>query len=298
MPKKSSPTEKAARMLDLVPYISSHQGISTAELASEFAISIPELLSDLNALWMCGDSRFDLMDLQFESGFVTIRNAETLSQVRNISQKEIVAILLGLELIAKDLPVEREDLQADIRALRIKLGKGSEDLVDATPSANGEVLSSIKSAVASRRKVNIEYLSGVDGALTSRTVSPIDLYVNQERDFFVGFCELAQAQRTFRVDRISRANILDIESSPPTQSVPAGAMIDVTVQLSSQLRKSRESLGEFVEGEGTLLKVSTYSLSWIARTVIAAAGAMAVTQPIEASIEIASAATKALELYR
>jgi proteasome accessory factor C len=298
MPKKSSPTEKAARMLDLVPYISSHQGISTAELASEFAISITELLSDLNALWMCGDSRFDLMDLQFESGFVSIRNAQTLNQVRNISQKEIVAILLGLELIAKDLPAEREDLQEDIRALRVKLGRGSEHLVDATPSANGEVLACIKSAVASGRKVIIEYLSGVDGALTSRTVSPIHLYINQERDFFVGFCELAQAQRTFRVDRIRRATILDIESIARTQEAVAGTMIDVTVQVSSQLRKSRESLGEFVEGEGTLFKVSTYSLSWIARTVIAASGAMAVTQPTEASIEIASAATRALDLYR
>ena len=52
MARKSTPTEQAARMLDLVPFISSHQGISTTELAAEFGISVDELLGDLNSLWM------------------------------------------------------------------------------------------------------------------------------------------------------------------------------------------------------------------------------------------------------
>ena len=100
MVKKSTPTQKAARMLDLVPYISTHQGIPTKELADEFGISIPELLSDLNALFMCGDDRLDLIELEFESGYVSIRNAQPLNQVRNLSYQETVAILLGLDLIA------------------------------------------------------------------------------------------------------------------------------------------------------------------------------------------------------
>lgn len=82
MAKKSTPVEKAARMLDLVPFITTHQGIPLDDLAAQFQVSQSELLSDLNALWMCGDSRFDLIDLEFESGFVSIRNAETLSLVK------------------------------------------------------------------------------------------------------------------------------------------------------------------------------------------------------------------------
>jgi proteasome accessory factor C len=87
MARKSSPIEKAARMLDLVPFITAHQGIGTAELASEFGISEEELLNDLNSLWMCGDNRFDLIDLQFDSGYVTIRNAETLNLIRSLTQQ-------------------------------------------------------------------------------------------------------------------------------------------------------------------------------------------------------------------
>ena len=54
MDKISTPVEKAARLLDLVPFISSHQGIALVDLASQFGISESELISDLNTLWMCG----------------------------------------------------------------------------------------------------------------------------------------------------------------------------------------------------------------------------------------------------
>lgn len=298
MSKKSTPTEKAARMLDLVPYISSHQGISISELAAEFAISIPELLSDLNALWMCGDSRFDLIDLEFESGYVSIRNAETLNYVRNLSQQEIVAILIGLDLIAKDLPLDREDLQSDIRTLRTKLGKGSERLVDATPSSRGEILSLLKEAFTLRRKINIDYLSAVDGSVSTRTVNPIDLYVNQNRDFFFAFCELAEAQRTFRVDRIKSASLLENEAELKPHQQGTNEMVTSMVSISRNLRRSRESLGQFLSGDGADVEVSAYSLAWLARTVIASGGAMKVLGPAEGKSQVSHLAKKALELYR
>lgn len=298
MSKKSTPTEKAARMLDLVPYISTHQGISTTELAAEFAISIPELLSDLNALWMCGDSRFDLIDLEFESGFVSIRNAETLNQVRNLSQQEIVSILIGLDLISKDLPADREDLQEDIRTLRKKLGKGSELLIDATPASKGGILSSLKEALATHRKVKIAYTSSMSETLSFRVVSPIDIYTNQERDFFVGFCELAVSQRTFRIDRISSVEVLDIESAQLQSSTPEIEMAKAMISISRDERQSRESLGQFLSGDGTEVEVSAYSLAWLARTVLASGGAMKVLSPTEVRSEIADLAARTLGLYR
>ena len=298
MSKKSTPTEKAARMLDLVPFISAHQGISTSELAAQFSISIPELLSDLNALWMCGDSRFDLIDLEFESGFVSIRNAETLNHVRSLSKQEIVAILLGLDLISKDLPLEREDLQEDIRVLRTKLGKGADRLIDATPSSSGEILASLKDALAKRRKVSIDYHSSVHGTITSRIVSPIELYVNEERDFLVGYCEFAEAQRTFRVDRIQSAAVLENEAVLQQQVQPAHKMAKSRISISRNVRRSRESLGQFLSGDGADVEVSAYSLAWLVRTVIASGGAMKLLGPSEAKTEVSHLAAKVLDLYR
>ena len=298
MSRKSTPTQKAARMLDLVPYISSHQGVSTAELAEQFGISVGELLSDLNSLWMCGDDRFDLIDLEFESGYVSIRNAETLNRVRNLSQQEIIAIVLGLDLISKDLPEERVDLQEDIESLRKRLGKGIERVIDATPSTNGEVLALIKQSLTTGRKLRIDYLAALDGSLTSRVVSPIDFYVSDNRDFLVAFCELADAQRTFRMDRIKDATLLELAATPTVFSASPDITIKATIEIVAEKRRSRESLGKFVAGAGSEVEVSTYSLSWLARTVIASGGAMKVLAPSATRSEIASLAAKALALYR
>ena len=298
MSKKSTPTQKAARMLDLVPYISSHQGVSTTELAAQFGISVAELLSDLNSLWMCGDNRFDLIDLEFASGYVSIRNAETLNRVRNLSQQEIIAIVLGLDLISKDLPEERTDLQDDIQSLRTKLGKGIERVIDATPASDGEVLALIKQSIATGRKLKIEYLASLDGSITSRVVSPIDFYVSDNRDFLVAFCELADAQRTFRIDRIKNAIFLELEATSTTSSASPDTTIKATVEIVTEKRRSRESLGKFVAGTGSEVEVSTYSLSWLARTVIASGGAMKVLAPSATRSEVASLATKALAIYR
>jgi proteasome accessory factor C len=298
MSKKSTPTQKAARMLDLVPYISSHQGVSTTELAAQFGISVAELLSDLNSLWMCGDNRFDLIDLEFASGYVSIRNAETLNRVRNLSQQEIIAIVLGLDLISKDLPEERTDLQDDIQSLRTKLGKGIERVIDATPASDGEVLALIKQSIATGRKLKIEYLASLDGSITSRVVSPIDFYVSDNRDFLVAFCELADAQRTFRIDRIKNAILLELEATSTTSSASPDTRMKATVEIVTEKRRSRESLGKFVAGAGSEVEVSTYSLSWLARTVIASGGAMKVLAPSATRSEVASLATKALAIYR
>ena len=103
---QATPVERAARLLDLVPFISTHQGITLSDLAAEFDVSQNELLSDLNTLWMCGLPGYtplELIDLEFESGYVSIRNAEVLQRVRLLTKQELVIILLGLDILATSL---------------------------------------------------------------------------------------------------------------------------------------------------------------------------------------------------
>ena len=124
MAKSSTPVEKAARLLDLVPFISSHQGISLVDLAEQFKISQSELLSDLNTLWMCGLPGYtplELIDLEFESGFVSIRNAEILQNVRTLSKEELVILAIGLDLISTALDEARPELEENLRSLQEKI---------------------------------------------------------------------------------------------------------------------------------------------------------------------------------
>jgi predicted DNA-binding transcriptional regulator YafY len=298
MAKKTTPTEKAARMLDLVPFISSHQGIPTPELAAEFGISVEELLSDLNSLWMCGDNRFDLIDIQFDSGYVTIRNAETLNLIRSLSQQEIVAVLLGLDLIEKDLPEDREDLHGDIKGLRIKLGLEIARTVDATPAQDSQINSTISQALGRQGRLSITYYSPTDDEVSVREISPLHMSRSDNRDFLIAFCESAGAQRTFRIDRIQSATLLESKVVQMSETQSDNVRSSVSVKISRNLRKSRESLGTFISGEGSTVEVSTYSAAWLSRTVMSAAGAIEVTSSPEIRGEIASMARKALDLYR
>jgi len=298
MAKKTTPTEKAARMLDLVPFISSHQGIPTPDLAAEFGISVEELLSDLNSLWMCGDNRFDLIDIQFDSGYVTIRNAETLNLIRSLSQQEIVAVLLGLDLIEKDLPEDREDLHGDIKGLRIKLGLEIARTVDATPAQDSQINSTISQALGRQGRLSITYYSPTDDEVSVREISPLHMSRSDNRDFLIAFCESAGAQRTFRIDRIQSATLLESKVVQMSETQSDNVRSSVSVKISRNLRKSRESLGTFISGEGSTVEVSTYSAAWLSRTVMSAAGAIEVTSSPEIRGEIASMARKALDLYR
>lgn len=285
-------------MLDLVPFISSHQGIPTPELAAEFGISVEELLSDLNSLWMCGDNRFDLIDIQFDSGYVTIRNAETLNLIRSLSQQEIVAVLLGLDLIEKDLPEDREDLHGDIKGLRIKLGLEIARTVDATPAQDSQINSTICQALVRQGRLSITYYSPTDDEVSVREISPLHMSRSDNRDFLIAFCESAGAQRTFRIDRIQSATLLESKVVPMSETQSDNVRSSVSVKISRNLRKSRESLGTFISGEGSTVEVSTYSAAWLSRTVMSAAGAIEVTSSPEIRGEIASMARKALDLYR
>ena len=298
MVKRSTPLEKAARMLDLVPFISSHQGISTSELALEFGITEEELLSDLNSLWMCGDNRFDLIDVSFDSGYVTIRNAQTLNRIRSLSSQEVISIVIGLDLIEKSLPDDRKDLADEIRALRSKLGEGMSRILTANPVHDTRIVEIITQALESNRKIHITYFSPSEDEITQRIITPLDISHDQGHDFLIAYCEKSQGQRTFRVDRIQSAEISEL---PGTHSVgtttPKDSLVS-TVTILQNLRRSRESLGNSIIGEGSHISVSSYSLDWLSRTVISAAGSMQVTAPLETRTHIADRAAQTLRQYR
>lgn len=298
MARKSTPVEKAARMLDLVPFITTHQGIALDELAAQFQISQTELLSDLNSLWMCGDSRFDLIDLEFESGFVSIRNAQTLNLVRSLSPQEIISILIGLDLIAHNLDSSRTDLLTDIAVLRKKVGRDMGRSIEALPSLSSHTAELISQAIAQRRTIECLYHSISDDRVTTRTIDPIEISESDGIYFLKAYCHTAGAHRTFRVDRMKDAKILDRESKPNQEPTQSSTTISVAVTLVREKRYASETLGRTLSGNESQVELSVFNQAWLSRTVIGAAGAMKVTSPTESRTEITSLATKILDLYR
>lgn len=297
MARRANPVEKAARLLDLVPFIYSHQGISVTDLAAEFSIETEELLADLNALWMCGESRFDLIELEFASGFVYIRNAEALNVVRSLSVQELAAILFGLDLLRENIPAERADLLADIEIIKKVIGTPLARLVASEPIISGGVIMAIDDALKNRQKLQITYHSVAEDLTSERTVHPIEKRVENGVELLLAFCESADAVRSFRLDRVQGAQISQ-DTASQTGRPHTSEIEQVTIKIHRDLRRVFETFGKLAPAAGDTYTAEIYNQSWLIREVLASAGAIEVVAPSDLRSEIVRQAALVAAQYR
>jgi proteasome accessory factor C len=129
--------------------------------------------------------------------------------------------LLGMPGADPDGP-----LATALAKLEDVLGIGADDGLDVelarvTPA----VLGTVRQAVETHRKVELDYYSfGRDGH-SIRVVQPWRVFNASGQWYLSGWCERATGERLFRVDRISRAEILAATFDPPTGASPGPAAL-------------------------------------------------------------------------
>lgn len=298
----SAPLLRTARLLDLVPYLNAHQGISLKELAQHFDVTSAQMTADLTTLWMCGLPGYtplELMDLEFESGFVSIRNASTLSKPRTITFQEGVALLLGLDLIGSSLPDDRLDLLTVIASLRQRLTEimGVTVPLSVVPSTPGSVSTAVANAMKSNSGLQIHYHSMYKDQISERTVMPLDLHQSDNHLYLHAFCFSALDYREFRVDRILQA----IPTTVPTDFAGKNRnseKIEFTVSIMEATRDVAERFAIANITTGSTFQLSSYSRQWIERSVMASGGAIRLSSPSDIRAEIARKAQLVLDRYK
>ena len=201
---------KTARALDLIPFILEHQGITILELAEKFGVSEKQIYEDLNLLFCCGLPGYtplELIDMQFEDGFVTVSEPQALDQPRKFSQAELVSILVALDILeGAPSQLDRDEIPS-LKSKISSLLKGSTRPI-AISENKTPTLQEIESALRQGSAIEIEYISAKSDEITSRQIAPISLVAAGSQYFLTAWCSLAQAERTFRVDRIRKVSIL------------------------------------------------------------------------------------------
>ena len=279
--------EKAARLLDLVPFLYKNQGISIEQLAEEFGVERDEILSDLNTLWMCGETRFDLIELEFDSGFVYIRNAQAINLVRSLSSQEMISIFFGLDLLRDELGNQRPDLIKEIESLKSKINPELSSKVSANPAVSASLLEAIDKAIASRSLLEIEYHSVADDKYSKRLISPIEKVRRDGHDFLIAFCSVADSRRTFRLDRISNHQIVDLSSPQFPVIDESEKRISAKLKVHGNARLLQETFDKCQDlGDKTFL-VEVFNTSWLIREVIASAGDFELLEPLALREEVA-----------
>jgi proteasome accessory factor C len=300
--KFSGPLERTARLLDLVPYISSHQGISLKELAELFQVDQAQMTSDLTTLWMCGLPGYtplELMDLDFESGFVTIHNAETLSKPRAITFEEGVALVLGLDLLRSAISSDRSDLLERIELLSQRLAGLIQlpSALSATSVVNQEVSAAITEALKSRMGLQITYHSLYRDEISNRIILPIEIVESEGQLYLSSYCYTASDFREFRIDRIQGAAVQAVLQEIPKNSIQQ-SRYTCTIKVLTPTRAVAERFKQSELQVNTAFDFETYSFQWIERSIMASGRALSLQSPPDVRNSIAVIAQTMLDRYK
>jgi proteasome accessory factor C len=298
----TTPLAQTARLLDLVPFLLSHQGISISDLATHFKVEKDVITDDLNTLWMCGLPGYtplELIDLAFDSGYVTIRNAAPLAYVRTMSSSEIVSLALGLDLLRDSLlnlgneQVSRIDRLS--QRLRSQIGAHI-SIASGTQTAHRSM---IATSIARRVPVEITYYSSTTDQETRRIVTAYDFFQENDVEYFQAYCHTSNGMRTFRVDRIVTASVAQESQEIVNDKKQKSERIRVGATVRSLDRTSAEAFRlAFEELEvGASVALEAFSSDWLVRAIMAGAGSLVVEEPSEIRRLVRRSIDSAIALY-
>jgi predicted DNA-binding transcriptional regulator YafY len=253
---------RLARLFDLVPFIVKHQGIPIAELAEKFQISVEQLEKDLWLLYMCGlpgQTPLELMEFEFEDGYVSVRNADELKAPRSLTQIELASLVIGLEILVSQGISGAEQLKN-------KLASKLSTEISYQPAKSDLYLPEIAQAIQQNRVLSIIYNG------KAREVIPFETYTEDRTSYLRAFCKSAEDRRTFKISKIESLKITDNQELAPNL-VPSNETPKTTkIATHKEKRLVREALGNSEQ-------IDYFSVEWLISETMALAGAVELEDP-------------------
>ena len=197
---------RALRSMDLIPYVLENPGVSIAELSARFSVTQAQIESDLQLIFMCGlpgYTPYELIDVAFEDGVVSIIDPQVLDKPRKFSSNEIVVIALGLKILI-DINQTNTTALTKLKQLSEKIAKlGSNKSILMTGDVNAfPFFEIITKAISEQRVLDLQYHSLTKDELTQRKVLPEKLYFLNGSLYLSAIDTDIDSDRVFKVDLI------------------------------------------------------------------------------------------------
>jgi proteasome accessory factor C len=218
---KAPAPDRLGRLLAIVPWVAGHDGPLVSEVCARFGVGEDELLADLDLLFLCGVYPFTpdtLIEVDVSDGRVWIRFADYFRRPLRLTAPEGLALVsAGAALLAMPGADADGALASALAKLETVLGVSSDDAVDVELGAvASDLLQTVRTATGTAHKVRIDYYSFGRDERTTRVVRPWRVFSASGQWYLTGWCEKAEGERLFRVDRIAAAEALDETFDPPT----------------------------------------------------------------------------------
>jgi proteasome accessory factor C len=239
----STAVEQVERLLNLVPYLRSHPGVTVAQVADEFGVSQKQIAKDLNVLWFCGTPggfADDLMEPHVgEGGAIHLDNVvEQITRPLRLSTREAVALLVALRGLAQvpGLTSDRDALERALGKLEAAVGvaaAGTAERLSVAFEARDVVLEVVSRAQAEGRALRLRYYVPSRDEVTERTVDPIRISMLTGRAYLDAWCRSSQGRRMFRLDRVVRIDVLDEPANVPEHVLNAPEAENTALRVDS-----------------------------------------------------------------
>ncbi|MGF7120719.1 helix-turn-helix transcriptional regulator [Rhodococcus sp. TAF43] len=225
----STRLSRLTRLLNLVPYFMAHPGISKEQAARELGVTVPNLMKDLDQLWVCGLPGYgpgDLIDLSFDEDTVSVIFSAGIDRPLRLTSTEATVLLVALRSLA-ELPGMVDPSAAQGAIAKIESAAGSaargRSLTDDGPEGDGAtenpVAAVVRTALQNDHALHLTYYSASRDAVSERVVDPIRSLLVDDHTYLQAWCRQAEGVRLFRFDRIDAAEELDEPSAAPEQAL-------------------------------------------------------------------------------
>jgi proteasome accessory factor C len=298
----SAAGERITRLLALVPWLRTHDGITIDEAAEHFGITPGQLEKDLWLLVVCGRPGYgpdQLIDIDFwDEGRIQVLDPQTLGVPMRLAFEEAASLIVALRLLAQ-LPGAPDAVHTALDAL-IAASDVEETGVYVSQDPEPLVTKQIERAIAESRLLSLQYVSGSTGEITQRMVEPQRILSTDGRHLLIGYCRLAEAERSFRIDRI-----VDIEVAEPFTSTPYPVADAEPMQALCLLDPEARWVAD-VHADGVIeehddgrwaVRLTVYSPAWLVALMLSLRGSAEVVDPPDLRRMVADAANDALASY-
>lgn len=299
----NSASNRALRAMDLIPYVLENPGVSTSELAQKFSVTVKQIEEDLSLIFMCGlpgYTPYDLIDLVFEDGIVSVIDPQVLTKPRNFSKAEHVAIVLGLEIL-KNLAGDKPDYQLKISQVLSKLNKSVPNIeVLLKNEQSFQYFQVINQAIKLNKSLQIVYNSESKDEQKVRSVIPVRMFLQNAQVYLVAHDPDSGIEKVFKLSNLTSCELGDIvkisSSIVHEESFKVEILVDDKHRMfiernSSIIVEQRQIVG------ATKATIKVQSMDWIKRAVVSNAPGIQVISPPDLASWVKETASKMISLY-
>lgn len=310
----TSAADRLSRLLALVPWLMQHDGVTIDVAADHFAVTTEQLEKDLWLLIVCGLPGYgpdQLVDIQFWDDGIHVIDPQVLDRPLRLTEAEASAMTIAVHLLAQVPGLHDRDALVSLMAkLEDALG-ASEALPVVLDTLDETTLATVQEALRTRSALRIRYAGLASDMVTERVVRPIELVSSTTPLTLLAYCESAEANRMFRVDRILSVELLeDHLASTPQDSDVVGHVQDpqpnpppeqALVMLDPQVRWAVDvyAMREAVTGPDgrTRAYLPYWDPRWVVRLALSMRGFLQVLEPVVLRTAVTKAAEEALAGY-